>query len=188
MIKVVNFCTRAVGERWERYYHLYDDVTTAVSQKFMAYMHRRGHQVSAGAARGAGLGLAYVIHGPVMHAISTPCMWLVLECDVVDRRSHQGHQGLAAAALGLTMWHGACPESLSCSVSCPCCAGGWLLQGKVRVDQESGELKLLVKVNSQGAGVDQRAKAVKDLKQLSGNQSSMGCLMCSASHTLAIIM
>lgn len=66
--------------------------------------------------------------------------------------------------------YGACPESLSSAVSCPCCAGGWLLQGKVRVDQESGELKLLVKVNSQGAGVDQRAKAVKDLKQLSGNQ------------------
>lgn len=89
MIKVVNFCTRAVGERWERYYHLYDDVTTAVSQKFMAYMHRRGHQVSAGAARGAGPGPADVVHGPVMHAISlnvrsTSCMWLVLECDVVD--------------------------------------------------------------------------------------------------------
>jgi len=175
MIKVVNFCTRAVGERWERYYHLYDDVTTAVSQKFMAYMHRRGHQVSAGAARGAGPGPAYVVHGPVMpwaislNVRSTSCMWLVLECDVVDRPSHQGHQGLAAAALGLTMWHGACPERWSSAVSCPCCAGGWLLQGKVRVDQETGELKLLVKVNSQGAGVDQRAKAVKDLKQLSGN-------------------
>eukprot|EP00775_Hariotina_reticulata_P003759 gene3759-4018_t len=88
MIKVVNFCTRAVAERWERYCHLYDDVTTSVSHKFMAYMHRRGHQ------------------------------------------------------------------------------------GKVRVDQESGELKLLVKVNSQGAGVDQKAKAVRDLKQLSGGERS----------------
>eukprot|EP00775_Hariotina_reticulata_P005405 gene5405-5638_t len=88
VIKVVNFCTRVVGERWGRYRCLHDEVVTAVSQKFMAYMHRRGHQ------------------------------------------------------------------------------------GKVRIYQDRGELKLLVKVNSQSGGVEQRVKAVKDLKQLSGGERS----------------
>jgi hypothetical protein len=42
-----------------------------------------------------------------------------------------------------------------------------LMQGRVRVDRGSGELRLLVKVNAQGQGLDAR-KIVKDLKQLSG--------------------
>lgn len=34
-----------VDERLERYGELFDTVTRTVSQKFMSYMHRRGHQV-----------------------------------------------------------------------------------------------------------------------------------------------
>jgi hypothetical protein len=46
-----------------------------------------------------------------------------------------------------------------------------LPQGKVRVDHDRGELRLLVKVNVQGQGSEGRkSKAVKDLKQLSGGR------------------
>lgn len=46
----------------------------------------------------------------------------------------------------------------------------WLLQGKVKVESESGELRLLVKINSQAVGAEaaKKMRAVKDLKQLSG--------------------
>jgi hypothetical protein len=69
-----------------------------------------------------------------------------------------------------------------------------LLQGKVRVDQGSGELRLLVKVNVQGQGAEGRkSKAVKDLKQLSGGRG-WGCCYCASSvachaqHNLALIV
>lgn len=44
------------------------------------------------------------------------------------------------------------------------------MQGRVLVDREAGELKLLVKINSQHQSAEEKkkAKAVKDLKQLSG--------------------
>ncbi|WIA29640.1 hypothetical protein OEZ86_012127 [Tetradesmus obliquus] len=89
MRQIVRFTDRAVRERWAKFTELFDTVSSTVCGKFMAYMHRRGHQ------------------------------------------------------------------------------------GKVRVDQATGELRLLVKVNAQGQGADARkSKAVRDLKQLSGGERS----------------
>jgi hypothetical protein len=46
------------------------------------------------------------------------------------------------------------------------------VQGRVDVNQETGELKLLVKINAKSQGAEaKKSKAVKDLKQLSGMQS-----------------
>lgn len=46
----------------------------------------------------------------------------------------------------------------------------WLcVQGRVDVNQETGELRLLVKINAKSQGAEaKKSKAVKDLKQLSG--------------------
>jgi hypothetical protein len=50
----------------------------------------------------------------------------------------------------------------------------------VRVDHDSGELRLLVKVNVQSQGAEgHKSKAVKDLKQLSGGR---GWLVTNTSH------
>lgn len=38
----------AVHKRWTKYYDLFDNVSKTVSNKFLAYMHRRGHSVSRG--------------------------------------------------------------------------------------------------------------------------------------------
>jgi hypothetical protein len=46
----------------------------------------------------------------------------------------------------------------------------FVLQGRVDVKQDTGELKLLVKINAKSQGAEaKKSKAVKDLKQLSGN-------------------
>lgn len=46
------------------------------------------------------------------------------------------------------------------------------VQGRVDVNQETGELKLLVKINAKSQGAEaKKSKAVKDLKQLSGMQT-----------------
>lgn len=43
------------------------------------------------------------------------------------------------------------------------------MQGLVQVNSDTGELKLLVKINSKALGAEgKKSKAVKDLKQLSG--------------------
>ncbi|KAF6260374.1 hypothetical protein COO60DRAFT_1700367 [Scenedesmus sp. NREL 46B-D3] len=89
MRQVVRMTDRAVDERWDKFHELFDNVSSTVSGKFLAYMHRRGHM------------------------------------------------------------------------------------GKVRVDQASGELRLLVKVNVQGQGAAARkSQPVRDLKQLSGGERS----------------
>lgn len=41
-------------------------------------------------------------------------------------------------------------------------------QGRVEVNSETGELKLLVKINTKSGAEAKKSKAVKDLKQLSG--------------------
>ena len=59
------------------------------------------------------------------------------------------------------------------SSACVC----WLClpQGRVDVNQEAGELKLMVKMNTNAQGVDaKKSKAVKDLKQLSGEKAGGG--------------
>jgi hypothetical protein len=43
--QVVRMTDKAVRERWEKYHELFDNVSSTVSNKFMAYMHRRGHAV-----------------------------------------------------------------------------------------------------------------------------------------------
>jgi hypothetical protein len=43
--QVVRFTDKAVRERWQRFTELFDEVSSTVCNKFMAYMHRRGHQV-----------------------------------------------------------------------------------------------------------------------------------------------
>jgi hypothetical protein len=50
----------------------------------------------------------------------------------------------------------------------------------VLVNQESGELKLLVKINAKAQGAEaKKSKAVKDLKQLSGETGyNMSRLLC----------
>lgn len=45
MVKVVHATSRAVVNRWQKYHELCEDVSTTVSNKFMAYMSRRGHLV-----------------------------------------------------------------------------------------------------------------------------------------------
>jgi hypothetical protein len=46
MRQVVRMTDKAVRERWEKYHELFGNVSSTVSNKFMAYMHRRGHAVS----------------------------------------------------------------------------------------------------------------------------------------------
>lgn len=46
MRTVVEMCTRAVRDRWQKYDELFASVSETVSKKFMGYMHRRGHHVS----------------------------------------------------------------------------------------------------------------------------------------------
>jgi hypothetical protein len=43
--QVVRITDKAVRERWKKYDELFDHVSSTVSGKFMAYMHRRGHAV-----------------------------------------------------------------------------------------------------------------------------------------------
>ena len=45
MRQIVRFTDRAVRERWAKFTELFDTVSSTVCGKFMAYMHRRGHQV-----------------------------------------------------------------------------------------------------------------------------------------------
>lgn len=64
--------------------------------------------------------------------------------------------------------------SADCSHCCCCCVCMYCLQGRVEVYPDTGELKLLVKINakSQG-GAGKKSKAVKDLKQLSGEGGAL---------------
>lgn len=51
-----------------------------------------------------------------------------------------------------------------------------IIQGQVKVSSEEGEVRLLVKINSQAAGPDaKKMKAVRDLKQLSGQCCLLLC-------------
>ncbi len=49
------------------------------------------------------------------------------------------------------------------------------LQGSVRVNQETGELKLSVTINAKAQGRDVTMEAVNDLKQLSGTSKMFIC-------------
>eukprot|EP00878_Enallax_costatus_P020088 GHUV01021219.1.p1 GENE.GHUV01021219.1~~GHUV01021219.1.p1 ORF type:complete len:576 (+),score=170.67 GHUV01021219.1:791-2518(+) len=85
--KILDVTSEAVTKRWTKYYDLFDSISRTVSNKFAAYMHKRGHN------------------------------------------------------------------------------------GRVNVTE--GEVRLLVKINSQAAGADaKKMKAVRDLKQLSGGERS----------------
>jgi hypothetical protein len=43
--QVVRMTNKAVRSGWEKYHRLCEGVGSTVSNKFMAYMHRRGHAV-----------------------------------------------------------------------------------------------------------------------------------------------
>lgn len=58
------------------------------------------------------------------------------------------------------------------------------LQGRVAVNSDTGELKLLVKINAKSQGAEaKKSKAVKDLKQLSGRRLEMVTDECRHAQT-----
>jgi hypothetical protein len=59
----------------------------------------------------------------------------------------------------------------------------------VDVNQETGELKLLVKINAKSQGAEaKKSKAVKDLKQLSGTHMMLiWCLPCNTLLTVRVV-
>jgi DNA-binding helix-hairpin-helix protein with protein kinase domain len=101
--QVVRITDKAVRERWKKYDELFDHVSSTVSNKFMAYMHRRGHAVRNNALTN---------QGPYSNLTN------VGRCEVHGVHAQEGARGEAAGWLSclICCYPGWCLSSCSARI------------------------------------------------------------------------